>query len=550
MMVDVKEGEKSARDTAKAHDEGLDYKKLKDLASKTKDMTSGAANTGLKYVDRLKDLAPSNITIGFIVAIAADLFDYYSGLNIGGLTSFGIHAVTFIILTFLGFGLKYSLIAGSLEYLLPVIFATAQLPTGFITFSLAFPFWILFAIIVWRESGIKSKTITTFVVVAGIVFFLVLLPSIPTINDLVPSVQYTQSRIAVEQTKDFISTTYTNTVNYIGEEKIYYTCTIAGGSDQTCKQQAFPQEEQLKQVLKINPILDTDFKMDIVNFVQQPFQVPDDGKITNYVPIFSNVEGSKVSYGCGVKEAENIGTTEPSNEPIGIITRSGTENSILCKLDLSKTKIRELTYQFNATASGITSSGYKKMVFVGATKKESAINSVLSNIQSEFDASSESARNQLLSESSDFSGLISEWRKSDLFTPAVGKEDLVQPVIQDGFINQVGSESPLIYGIPGKPINFAVFVRNNGNGRISKITDVRFTLPPDIQFDKPNCGITPETLANTNFRSTLIDQYKALPSCNILFVGKLANPNIAEVKQISVSITYDYVISKEQMVTA
>ena len=209
------------------------------------------------------------------------------------------------------------------------------------------------------------------------------------------------------------------------------------------------------------------------------------------------------------------------------------QKSVACEIDISRKGTP--TFYFNATAEDVSATGYTDILITNKGAKEAVL--------SKYPGISE---NQVLTLSKEFGFAIKS--KQSLLNPRVGKDDLVQPIVHTGIVTTFNAPATLLFGVEkDTELDFALFLKNNGNGIISSIKDIKIDLPDDMEFvGGTNCGITDFTY-KTDWRKIKKGAVLPIKSCKVKIIGD-KYPNTAETRTLKITMVYDYTITRTQTV--
>ncbi|HME87373.1 MAG TPA: hypothetical protein VKE88_03090 [Candidatus Nanoarchaeia archaeon] len=469
-----------------------------------------------------------SITLLLLLAIMNDFYDWYSGFQINPIIA-GIDVFTFIIFAisgaFAGKWLLGAIAAVLLELAIPGYLATLSISPAIVGTILIIPWWTVLSLAAKFGEGLESKFATS-VAVAGVIVGLFLLNPF-FLTNFTTDVGINQQW--VYDTTDAVSTRFAEAYTAITQYSQVQKCTFTGGTNADCQSKVYGNEDALLKGLDIDASLNTGFTFNIAQFIA-------DGSILSFneVPtqiMAQNGLGKPVStsFSCGL-QGRGPGTIESKLTELQDGTLSLQDSTVICS-NLDTSKRGTTTFYFNMTAKDVTASGYRDMITISSGAKEAVL--------SRYPGISE---NRVLEKSKEFGSYLLS--KKESLSARVGKDDLAQPVIKYGSVVSVTDEFPLLFGIDqSSKINMAVFIKNNGKGKIDSIKDVTFKLPPGFELDEDKCGLTAEKLREVSWKSIASGKVQPVAVCG-LTVRSPTLPNSPTPQTVSISVTYDYTVSK------
>ena len=259
-----------------------------------------------------------------------------------------------------------------------------------------------------------------------------------------------------------------------------------------------------------------------------------ENKITSYLTAENGMAKEvDLKFDCGL---ENRGKGVPDPATLSVVSGvPAWQKSVACIIDT--TRKGTPTFYFNTTAKNVSATGYTDILITNKAAKDAVL--------LKYPGISE---NQILTLSKEFRFAIKS--KESLLNPRVGKDDLVQPIVYTGIVTTFNAPATLLFGVQqGTELDFALFLKNNGNGIISSIKDIRIDLPDDMQFaeGQDNCGITDFTY-KTDWRKIKKGAILPIKSCKVVIKGD-KYPNTAETRTLKITMVYDYTITRTQTVS-
>jgi len=462
----------------------------------------------------------------FLLVIANYAYHLYSGFQIN-FVSFTLDAFTFFVFIFAGFGAALSLLPYILQAALPYVLTSIPgLANTFgdsystiVSYLLIAPWWFVFAILFELKRHPEANSVKWITVLtAALVLFFVSAPFLSTFS----ATKYSVNQDAINSVKTTITDTFQSWWN-AGQ---LYFCTAKGTDETVCRQEIYPNEDSdFANKLTIDNSLNTAFTMDIPldKFISDETTLSS-SIITSYVSLDNELKTpTSVSFACALGGKGQGKITEST-----ISLQSGekiSSKSVDCEVDNSRTST--LPFYFNATASSISSSGYRDFVIL---KKPDT---------GEINIESDPVLKEYINQ------------KKQTLNPRVGKDDLIQRIAHVG-IRKLNVVPTLIFPAKqGESIDFALYLKNNGNGLIGDVKGVHFTLPNDYGFDIDSCGLTGQRLQSlkNTLRTLRKGEITQTPVATCKLIAKGSDyKNSPEVRTISVSIDYDYTVSRKATV--
>lgn len=473
----------------------------------------------------------------FIMALANYIFHWYAGFQIN-IATLAVDAFTLFVFIFAAYGFWLSFLPFSLQTIIPGLLITipglASLALVFsntISVMLIMPWWLILAFMyeLKRHPDAPAVKWMTIIGIALALFFFS-----PSFLNAVSTTDYVINQKLIHDIKDTISEKTTETIKSSTDQYKIYKCTLSGTATSECRKEVLGTEEELAKRLKIDDSLTTGFNVEISEFVKEG-HVLIGNKIPSYISAVNNMEEpAALVFSCGF-EGREPGTPDKETIEIGKGILPMTQKSVMCTLDTTRKGTPE--FYFDVSAKDVSAESYKEIIVIGKNAREAVL--------SKYQGISE---NRILELSKEFGPYIRERRQ--YLNPRVGKDDLVQPIIQDGVITAFGAESPLLYGIEqGTEIDFALFLKNNGDGYITKIRDIKFDTPPGYKLVPEDCGFNKDLLEGVNLKKIARGNIELITSCKLVVQGAKINPNNPESKIISVKVDYDYTILKKRKVS-
>lgn len=558
-MADDKDDKRRAHDLAaheeairedreRAHREALREDKLRTAANVGKSAVNfgksaitEVTNMGGAAAYQIKKIAPGTFSLLFLMALGQYYYLYKTGFSSSAMISDVALYVAFATLgkrKFFGWDSPLLPLIARLFMSQILVFLTIfpifreSWATNAFGIVIIIPWWIVYCLYLTTQ-GMESKLVNFFMIVSLVVAIAIPLSHIVGLSDFTSSEAILNQQLA-NKAISFVSETFGTAWTGVSNQWKIYLCKLGMKTQAQCEEEVLGINNQAKNIV-LDASLDTSFMMDISGFTTETDLI--DPKIQNYVTLQNNIPNSIQEAGLLTTECGLLDRNKGKTNPEMIVKTPGfaTTKSITCELNTyGLRKNVAVDYYFNVTAHNAFSSGYKEFILVSKTTRDEIIKKY---------QESGATENRVLELSREFGPFIQERRS--LLNPRVGKEDLVQPILKEGVISSFKAESPLIYGVDknADPVDFALYIKNNGNGFIEKITSIKFTLPPGIDFDKKDCGFNKED--KRNLKSILPGEMGKITSCQLEFKGQ-TYPNSPQSQTIGVDIIYDYTISKKQ----
>ncbi|MBS3115317.1 hypothetical protein J4482_01675 [Candidatus Woesearchaeota archaeon] len=385
----------------------------------------------------------------------------------------------------------------------------ALLITGIISLQLIVPWFFIFGLAYEWHFHPDMPSVKW----AGVICILIVISLLaPSFLTAVRSSDYVINQKLIGDAKTKISDFYTESVQgVLTQFKVSYCGLTRSKAD--CEKQYFT--------------MDVPYNL-FVSEGQPIFE----NKITSYLTAENGLaKPITLRFGCGLENRAK-GTLVPETiELLGGAPSS--QKSVACEIDISRKGIP--TFYFNATAEDVSATGYTDILITNKGAKEAVL--------SKYPGISE---NQVLTLSKEFGFAIKS--KQSLLNPRVGKDDLVQPIVHTGIVTTFNAPATLLFGVEkDTELDFALFLKNNGNGIISSIKDIKIDLPDDMEFvGGTNCGITDFTY-KTDWRKIKKGAVLPIKSCKVKIIGD-KYPNTAETRTLKITMVYDYTITRTQTV--
>ncbi|MEK6886867.1 MAG: hypothetical protein AABW88_03470 [Nanoarchaeota archaeon] len=469
----------------------------------------------------------------FILTLANYFYHWNVGFRIDAITLL-IDLFTFFMFYFAFGKWSLALIPFALQTIIPGLLILVPglvfMISSFISISLVLPWFIIFAVLYELKLNPDSTSTKLIAAACVLVTAIVLMPSFLT---AVRSSDYVINQKLIGDAKETIGTVYRESIQgVVTQIKVSY-CSLKN-SKAKCEKQYVDVQKQFLERLKVDASLNTGFTMDVPYslFVTEG-QPIFENKITSYLVVENGLtKSATLTFGCGL---ENRGKGTPVPETLPIVNGvPSSQKSVACTIDT--TRKGTPTFYFNVTAQSISSTGYTDILITSKSAKDAVL--------SKYPGISE---NQILTLSKEFGFAIKS--KESLLNPRVGKNDLVQPIVYTGIVTTFNAPATLLFGVEkDTELDFALFLKNNGNGIISSITDIKIDLPDDMEFvGGSNCGIS-ELHYKTDWRKLKKGVILPIKSCKVKMIGD-RYPNTAEPRTLKITISYDYSITRTQMVT-
>ena len=475
-------------------------------------------------------------SVGPFFIILLSLANYFYHWNVG----FRIDAITLLIDVFTFFMFYFAFNSWSLasvpfflQTILPGLLIIAPglalLITGIISLQLIVPWFFIFGLAYEWHFHPDMPSVKW----AGVICILIVISLLaPSFLTAVRSSDYVINQKLIGDAKTKISDFYTESVQgVLTQFKVSYCGLTRSKAD--CEKQYVDVQKQFLERLKVDASLNTGFTMDIpYNLFVSEGQPIFENKITSYLTAENGLaKPITLRFGCGL---ENRAKGTPVPETIELLGGApSSQKSVACEIDISRKGIP--TFYFNATAEDVSATGYTDILITNKGAKEAVL--------SKYPGISE---NQVLTLSKEFGFAIKS--KQSLLNPRVGKDDLVQPIVHTGIVTTFNAPATLLFGVEkDTELDFALFLKNNGNGIISSIKDIKIDLPDDMEFvGGTNCGITDFTY-KTDWRKIKKGAVLPIKSCKVKIIGD-KYPNTAETRTLKITMVYDYTITRTQTV--
>lgn len=510
-------------------------------SSSSSSSSKGSSNPSSSSKSSSGRSSPSS-NIGPVWVLLFALVDYfvhwYLDFNIN-LFTVGVDVLSLVVFYVALGRMSLALIPFLLQSVIPglmiIIPGFAYLITGVISVFLIIPWFIIFGVLYEWKLHPESKTVKLAVAVCVLLTIALFAPSFIT---SVSSSDYVINQKLIYDTKDQIVNTIKTTYDsFATQGKIAWCTSYQQKSKAECNKLYGDVEKQFLDRLKIDASLNTGFTMDVpYNLFVSEGQPIFENKIVSYISAENGLAKEvALKFDCGLERKDGAGKPVPPTLPLAGGGLPLTQKSISCEINTEK-KGTPIFY-FNVTAQDVTATGYTDILITNKDAKEAVL--------SKYPGISE---NQILTLSKEFGFAIKS--KESLLNPRVGKDDLVQPIVYTGIVTSFNAPATLLFGVKqGTELDFALFLKNNGNGIISSIKNIKIDLPDDMKFaeGQDNCGITAETY-KTDWRKIKKDAILPIKSCKVVIKGT-NYPNTAETRTLGITITYDYTITRKQTVS-
>ncbi|MBN2421285.1 hypothetical protein JXB27_03330 [Candidatus Woesearchaeota archaeon] len=510
-------------------------KKGEEITKKITNITNVIGATGSGAVAAAKIITPSMFTILVVLSVLGSLYDYFYGGYIAGPFSpapllvdvviFSLFAVT--MRSLLGIPLLFFIIERTAPFMSSFVATVfpSDMAKIFAGIVIVAPYWLIYCFIL-KAGGQGKSFLADIVFWVALIFVLLLV--ILNIKPIFEEYDYVINQKAVDQAKKFLVDTYSEII------MMFKTawCSIVNTPACIKDLQAASEEETLEQSMNIKEVPDSGFSVRFADFVSENQVLLDNQQAVGIEAVNNLNVPITLNFMCGLdKRGEGI----PNPATLSIVKGrlSFQDSTIMCtNLDIGVKKQTRTNFYFNITATNAVSTGEKTLLVMDRTAK----NSVLSK----YPGVSE---NRILLLSNEFGEYLQ--RMQNELGAKVSQDDLIQPLIVAGAITTAESRQTLIYGVAQDvEIPFALFIKNNGKGKITKINSITFDLPEDIHFTEENCRVNPDELAKKNWGSIAKGKFVMVSSCRLVFSSS-QYPNNPEPKTISVRVTYDYTVSEE-----
>ncbi len=507
------------------------------LSSKKSSSGSSGSSSG-SSISSSDSSSESSSSVGPFFIILLSLANYAWHWNVG----FRIDAITLLIdiFTFFMFYFAFdswglALTPFTLQTILPGLLiiapGLAYLITGVISLQLIVPWFFIFGVLYEWHFHPEMPSVKWVSIICVLIAVSLLAPSFLT---AVRSSDYVINQKLIGDAKSKISDIYAERIQgFFTQLKVSY-CSLFKTKTE-CEKQYLDVQKQFLERLKVDASLNTGFTMDVpYNLFVSENQPIFENKITSYLSAENGLTKSvSLKFGCGLENREK---GKPVPETLELASGIPlTQKSVVCEIDT--TRKGTPVFHFNTTAQEVSATGYTDILITNKVAKEAVL--------SKYPGISE---NQILTLSKEFGFAIKS--KETLLNPRVGKNDLVQPIVHTGIVTTFNAPATLLFGVePGTELDFALFLKNNGNGIISKISDIKINLPDDMAFapGQENCGITDATY-KTEWRKITKGSILPIKSCKVVIKGS-KYPNTAETRTLGITVTYDYTITRKQTVS-
>lgn len=493
-------------------------------------VVGGVAGAGAKLA---KSISPTAFGTLVFFSIAAGAYDFYTGYQ-------GYWMVFIDLFVFLIFSANKNTLFGGhtlvilLERFAPAIFSAIAIAIpndGIKTMAgvmIIAPYWLIYCGLL-RLQGIGKESKFANITLGLAAVFLILLV-IFTFKPVFQDFNYVINQKAVDQAVTFLVESTADARSTVNSLWCKYFLAPFGSS---CEKdiQAAAEAATLEKSMSLKEIPNSGFSMNIVETPEENSILLDNQQRVLIEAVNNLKQPVNTVFACGI-EKTGPGTPDPATFLLGTGRISAQDSTVMCKnLNLDVKRKTLTSFYFNATVTGAVSTGDKKMLVLDRAAKDAVL--------LKYPGISE---NRILLLSSEYGDYLAA-AQPDLGA-RVSQDDLIQPLIVAGAITTSESKQTLVYGVSQNvEIPFALFIKNNGKGKITKINNITFTLNDDLYFSETNCRINKEELQKKNWGSIARGKFVMVASCKLGFSSP-QYPNTLSPRSVSVKVNYDYAVSK------
>jgi len=482
----------------------------------------------------------------FILALANYAFHWYNGYQINFAT-LGLDVFTFLVFYFSFNSWTLAIIPFLLQTIIPGLLLmmpwlamVAFVFSTVISIFLILPFWLIFAFLYELKLNPNTASVKWAAFGFIVLAFFFLGPSFLT---AVQTNDFIINQNVINDVEEKLASFYSNSKETLLTQYGISMCTLGGTSTTECKKRFIKEEDISSLKIIVNPE-NTRFKTDIVQFIEEGYQLTSNSIQTRISAINQVQTPVILNFGCGlIEKGQGIAVPKSLEVKQGQLLA---QNSLISCTKLNNSKRGTPTFYFNMTANNLMSLGSKQILVLNKDTRNTVINKYINTFEGGI-SDPIIYENKILELSKLFGPSIQQRRNN--LNPVVGN-DLIQPIIKDTSLISVTSPTPLVYGVEkGEKISIGLFLRNTGKG-LPKISNIHFKLPQDMKFEEPEgeCGITKAYLDSLNSKFTKANKDTKVADCTIIFDGEVY-PNEINPRTIEVEVTYGYTITQTKTVT-
>ncbi len=493
---------------------------------------AGAGEFSSSAVKKIKNFNPGRYNLAFILAVLNYAVKYLSGFEINTL-SISLDFITMLV--FLWAGIDFVSLFFFDSALVPILltvfvpFVSVYLSSTIVNYLIWIPWWVVFGVYWKFKYGISSSVVNITVAVGGLIALIMMAPAGYTSFS---TQEYGLNQAWIDSAVEQFNTGYTNTIN----NAKYWKCTnIEMSTASDCKKKIYGStDEDLVALANIETVSGSGFTMSIDEFINSDSS--EDLIYGDSIPIkmsFSNYMTSEanVLFSCNMEELQGKMSKESATIPI---KAKNYGLNLKCS-DLKVNKTKKVNFNFTANATNLVATGDKTILVISQDVKDAVLE--------RYEGTNE---NRVLLMSKEF-GTYLKAQQSELAT-RVGADDSLQPIILVGNIQSTTSVAPLLNGVgDGTTIPLRLFIKNNGKGKITKINSIVFNLPNGMSFDSANCGISGSTYSKS-WDKIASGKIASVAICE-LKMDSTQYPNNIDPNEISVTVNYEYMITKSSQIT-